>query len=108
VTRGENGATIYAGGQFYGIPAVPPKQISDPTGAGDAFRGGLLRGMAAGWGWDVAGRMGALAATYCLETLGPINHHYTRAEFVVRYREHFDDNGLLDALKEPTYAEPRH
>ena len=108
VTRGENGATIYAHGVLHVIPPVPPKQISDPTGAGDAFRGGLLRGMAAGWGWDVAGRMGALAATYCLETLGPINHSYTRTEFVTRYREHFDDNGLLDALKEPTYAEPRH
>jgi len=108
VTRGENGATIYAAGQFHAIPPVPPRQINDPTGAGDAFRGGLLRGMAAGWSWDVAGRMGALAATYCLETLGPINHHYSRAEFVARYREHFDDAGLLDALKEPTYAEPRH
>ena len=42
--------------------------------------------------------MGALAATYCLEQLGPQNHHYTRAEFVQRYREHFDDAGVLDAL----------
>ena len=98
VTRGEAGATIYAGGSFYSIPAVPPREILDPTGAGDAFRGGLLRGMAAGWGWDVAGRMGALAATYCLEVLGPQNYHYTRAEFVARYREHFDDQGVLEAL----------
>jgi adenosine kinase len=104
VTRGENGATIYGGGHFYAIPAVPPRQISDPTGAGDAFRGGLLRGMAAGWGWDVAGRLGALAATYCLETLGPMNHHYTRAEFVGRYREHFDDQGILDALLHSNHA----
>jgi adenosine kinase len=98
VTRGERGATIYAEGQCYDIPPVPPRQVADPTGAGDAFRGGLLRGMAAGWGWDVAGRMGALAATYCLETLGPQNHHYTRPEFIGRYREHFDDAGVLDAL----------
>ena len=98
VTRGENGATIYAGGVRYDIPAVPPQRILDPTGAGDAFRGGLLRGMAAGWEWGLAGRMGALAATYCLEQLGPQNHHYTRAEFVQRYREHFDDAGVLDAL----------
>ncbi|MCC7360422.1 MAG: carbohydrate kinase family protein [Anaerolineales bacterium] len=98
VTRGENGATIYAGGARYDIPAVPPERILDPTGAGDAFRGGLLRGMTAGWDWGLAGRMGALAATYCLEQLGPQNHHYTRAEFVRRYREHFDDAGVLDAL----------
>jgi len=98
VTRGENGASIYAGGGFYSIPAVPPREILDPTGAGDAFRGGLLRGMAAGWDWSIAGRMGALAATYCLEVLGPQNYHYTRPEFVARYRESFDDEGVLDAL----------
>jgi adenosine kinase len=106
VTRGEAGATIFAGGRCYAIPAVPPRQIKDPTGAGDAFRGGLLRGMAAGWGWDIAGRMGALAATYCLEAVGPINHYYTRAEFVERYREHFDDGGVLDGLfEQPSYQE---
>jgi adenosine kinase len=98
VTRGENGATIYAGGERYNIPVVIPRQIMDPTGAGDAFRGGLLRGMAAGWDWSIAGRMGALAATYCLEVLGPQTFAYTRAEFVARYRENFDDDGVLDAL----------
>jgi adenosine kinase len=98
VTRGENGATIYAGGGFYNIPAVPPRQILDPTGAGDAFRGGLLRGLASGWDWNIAGRMGALAATYCLEVLGPQNYVFTRPEFVARYRDNFDDEGVLDAL----------
>jgi adenosine kinase len=98
VTRGENGATIYAAGAFYSIPAVPPLEILDPTGAGDAFRGGLLRGMASGWDWTIAGRMGCLAATYCLEKLGSQNHSFSRAEFVARYREHFDDEGVLDGL----------
>ena len=98
VTRGENGATIYAGGCVYAIPAVPPRAVLDPTGAGDAFRGGLLRGMSAGWGWDLSGRLGALAATYCLEFVGPQNHTYTRAEFVSRFRDHFDDEGRLDVL----------
>jgi adenosine kinase len=98
VTRGENGATIRAQGCLYTIPPVPPRAVLDPTGAGDAFRGGLLRGMTAGWGWDLAGRVGALAATYCLEFVGPQNHTYTRAEFVARFREHFDDSGLLDSL----------
>jgi adenosine kinase len=98
VTRGEKGASIYAGGCLYTIPVVPPRQILDPTGAGDAFRGGLLRGMAAGWDWSIAGRMGALAATYCLEVMGPQTYSYTRADFVARYRENFDDEGVLDAL----------
>src|SRR3990172_3656631 len=98
VTRGEKGATIRADGVRYDIPVVPPRRIADPTGVGDAFRGGLLRGMAAGWGWDVAGRVASLAATYCLEHVGPQNHAYTRPEFVRRYREHFDDGGQLDLL----------
>lgn len=98
VTRGENGATIYADGRRYDIPPVPVQQMADPTGAGDAFRGGLLRGLISGWGWDVAGRVGALAATYCIEQVGPQNHYYTRADFVNRYRAHFDDAGLLDEL----------
>lgn len=101
VTRGENGATIHAGGEFYAIPAVPPLAIVDPTGAGDAFRGGLLRGMAAGWDWGLSGRVAALAATYCLESLGPENHAFTRAEFVSRFRAHFDDGGALEALLAP-------
>ena len=98
VTRGENGATIYADGQRYNIPAVPVTHLADPTGAGDAFRGGLLRGMASKWSWDLAGRVGALAATYCIEKTGPQNHHFTRAEFVTRFREHFDDAGQLNTI----------
>ncbi|MBI3762206.1 MAG: carbohydrate kinase family protein [Chloroflexi bacterium] len=98
VTRGENGATIYAGGDRCDIPVVPLSRESEPTGAGDAFRGGLLRGWEARWPWAVCGRMGALAATYCLESRGPQNHSYTRPEFVARYRQHFDDDGLLDEL----------
>jgi adenosine kinase len=98
VTRGPDGATIYAEDRCHQIPVVPAREVVDPTGAGDAFRGGLLRGMAAGWGWDVAGRVGSLAATYCIETLGPQNHTYTREDFIRRYRAHFDDGGALDAL----------
>jgi adenosine kinase len=98
VTRGEQGATIYAEGMRVNVPAVPEVRIADPTGVGDAFRGGFLRGVASGWPWDLCGRMGTLAATYCLEQQGPQNHHYTRAEFVARFRRHFDDSGLLDEL----------
>jgi adenosine kinase len=98
VTRGENGADIYTQAGSYHIPVVPPRAIADPTGVGDAFRGGLLKGMAAGWPWEIAGRVGALAATYVLEQVGTQNHAFTRAEFIRRFREHFDDGGLLDAM----------
>jgi adenosine kinase len=46
----------------------------------------------------LAGHMGALAATYTLEQPGPQSHSYTLPEFVARFREHFDDEGALDAL----------
>ena len=98
VTRGERGSTIYAGGCRYDIPIVPLACEAEPTGAGDAYRGGFLRGWEAGWPWEVCGRMGALAATYCLEKPGPQSHSFSRQEFVARYRQHFDDGGLLDTL----------
>jgi len=98
VTLGGEGTRIWAEGRVYDIPVVPPEQMDEPTGVGDAFRGGLIKGLALDLPWDMAGRLGALAATYTLEHFGPQSHHYTLDEFVTRFREHFDDNGALDAL----------
>ncbi len=98
VTSGAKGSLIWAKGEIYNIPAVPPKRGNDPTGVGDAFRAGLIKGLDLGLSWELTGRMGALAATYALEQAGPQNHHYTLADFVTRFREHFDDSGALDAL----------
>lgn len=99
VTLGDKGAQMRIGGEEHLIPVVPPARIADPTGVGDAFRGGLLRGYSLGLPWEIAGRMGSLAAAYVLEQIGTQSHHYSPAEFVRRYREHFDDKGALDALK---------
>lgn len=98
VTLGAEGASIYTGDQKYLVPSVTPAQILDPTGVGDAFRGGFIRGVRQGLDWETCGRMGSLAATYCLETRGPQEHTYTLTEFVARYRKHFDDQGALDVL----------
>jgi len=98
ITLGEQGSHLRIGDEEHHIPAVPPARIADPTGVGDAFRGGLLRGYSLGLPWDVAGRMGSLAATYVLEQLGTQSHHYTPADFVARFRQHFDDRGTLHAL----------
>lgn len=98
VTCGEKGALIYSGGKQYNIPIVPATNIADPTGVGDAFRGGFLRGYRLGLDLQTCGQMGALAATYCLEQKGTQNHHYSPADFIQRYRQNFDDQGKLDVL----------
>ena len=98
VTRGERGASVYAGDQEFSIPILPPERIADPTGVGDAFRGGFLTAYSHGLDWETCGRMGALAATYCLEHIGPQGHSYTPNEFVERYRRYYEDRGKLNVL----------
>ncbi|BBB48926.1 carbohydrate kinase family protein [Pelolinea submarina] len=98
ITCGECGSDIWVKDNHFKIPAVAPKKVADPTGVGDAFRGGFLRGQRLGLDWQTCGQMGALAATYCLENRGTQNHTYTHLEFVQRYRENFDDQGALDIL----------
>ena len=98
ITRGKDGADLYAGGESVHIPTVPEDEIVDPTGVGDAFRGGFLAGYSHGFDWKLCGEIGSLSAVYCLEQRGTQNHSYTPAEFVKRFRQHFDDGGRLDAL----------
>lgn len=98
MTQGKDGATVYAGDETHFIPTVPEEKIVDPTGVGDAFRGGFLTGYAHGWDWVLCGQVGSLAAVYCLEQKGTQSHRYRRAEFIQRFRQHFDDGGKLDEL----------
>lgn len=100
VTRGEHGSTIYANGEQINVPVILPERIVDPTGVGDAFRGGFLSGMARELDWETCGMIGAMSATYCLEQKGTQKHHYTPAAFLARLRKHFDDQGKLDFLLE--------
>ena len=98
ITRGKDGADLYVGGDSVHIPTVPEDEIVDPTGVGDAFRGGFLAGYSHGFDWKLCGEIGSLAAVYCLEQRGPQSHGYTRKEFIERFRKHFDDGGKLDQL----------
>jgi len=98
ITRGEQGASMFVDGQEIYTPIVPATEILDPTGVGDAFRGGFLTGFSHGLDWEICGKMGALSATYCLEAKGTQEHFYTVQEFVSRFREHFNDKGFLDKL----------
>jgi adenosine kinase len=98
ITRGKDGADLYSDGDSVHIPTVPEDEVVDPTGVGDAFRGGFLAGYSHGFDWKLCGEIGSLSAVYCLEQRGTQNHSYTRAEFVKRFRRHFDDGGKLDVL----------
>jgi adenosine kinase len=89
ITRGEHGCKIYDGSDKVDVPAVPPHRIVDPTGVGDAFRGGFMKGMAHSADYEVCARLGAVAATYALEHLGGQSHAYTWPEFRDRYEAHF-------------------
>jgi adenosine kinase len=103
VTRGAEGSTIeLRGGQAEALDGaatfrIPPARLRgpavDPTGVGDAFRGGLLAARHHGLPWEVAGRVGSVAAVYSLEALGPQPTRYTIADFIARYRENYGDEG---------------
>jgi adenosine kinase len=91
VTLGKHGSELYFDGQYARIPPAPAEEVGDPTGGGDAYRAGLLKGLLLGLPLDVVGRMGSVAATYSVERHGPQEHVYTADEFVTRFDRVFPD-----------------
>ncbi len=89
ITKGEHGCTVHTPGRVMDVAAVTPHRIEDPTGVGDAFRGGFMKGLAMGATYQVCAQLGSVAATYALEHLGGTSHAYTWQEFTTRYEQHF-------------------
>jgi adenosine kinase len=89
ITRGEQGCSVFAGGRRTDVRAVPPVRIEDPTGVGDAFRGGFMKGLATEPSYEECARLGSVAATYALEHLGGTSHAYSLDEFKARYVAHY-------------------
>jgi adenosine kinase len=89
ITRGEKGATITTALESFDAPAVAPEREADPTGVGDAYRGGFMKGLAAGADLLTCARLGSVAATYALEHVGGNSHSYSWPEFAARYEKHF-------------------
>ena len=98
ITAGEKGSRIYHDGETIEAAAFAPSEIADPTGAGDAYRAGLILGMSKGFPLKLSAEVGALSATYALEIVGTQNHNFTLPDFVKRFRQLADDGGLLDCL----------
>jgi adenosine kinase len=89
VTKGEHGSSVITRDGRVDVASVAPTRIVDPTGVGDAFRGGLMKGIALGLSYEVSAQVGSVAATYALEHLGGQSHSYTFQEFMARYEAHF-------------------
>ena len=89
VTRGGEGSDIYADGRRYDIPCVGAEQILDPTGCGDAYRSGLLYGIANGYDWEKTGRLAAVMGAIKIASRGGQNHQPSRQEIGERYRRAF-------------------
>jgi adenosine kinase len=87
VTQGGKGSSIYSGGRRIDIPAVPPTDIVDPTGCGDAYRAGLLYGIANDFDWEMTGRLASLLGSIKIAQRGPQNHELTRDSVAKRFRD---------------------
>lgn len=92
VTRGAQGSEIHADGQRYDIPCVKAGDEVDPTGCGDAYRAGLLYGIAHGMDWQTTGRLASLLGAVKIASRGGQNHHLAREELLVRFKENFGMN----------------
>jgi adenosine kinase len=91
VTMGGEGSIIHAGGATYAIAAVRPSAIVDPTGCGDAYRAGLLYGIANEWDWESTGNLASVMGTIKIESRGGQNHAVDRDTIALRYRDAFGE-----------------
>jgi adenosine kinase len=88
-TLGRHGSRITTRDGSVDIPAAAAVRELDPTGAGDAYRAGLVAGLLRGLDLYAAGCVGSLAATHAVEHVGTIEHGYTREDFSRRHVECF-------------------
>ncbi len=89
VTRGGSGSTVWQDGKSVDIPSVTPEAVVDPTGCGDAYRGGILYGIVNGLDWALTGRLASLIGSLKIARRGAQNHSFTRDEIATRFKESF-------------------
>ena len=88
-TKGEQGAEVVTRSGKSQVPVVPTDNVVDPTGAGDAFRGGLIKGLVEGTSLERAVMLGTVCSHYVIQSVGTQEYHYTREEFDAKLVEHF-------------------
>ncbi len=89
VTFGAKGSLVMAGGERHEVPCVEADRVVDPTGCGDAYRAGLLYGIAHGWDWPTTGKLGAVMGAVKIAHRGAQNHATAREEIEARFRRAF-------------------
>jgi len=89
VTLGAQGSLVYSGGRIETIPSVKPARVADPTGCGDAYRAGLLYGIANDLDWPTTGRLASLLGSIKIAERGAQNHQFSRDEIGTRFRDAF-------------------
>jgi adenosine kinase len=87
VTLGEQGSKIIRPEGETSIPAVRPRKVEDPTGAGDSYRGGLISGLIQGKDIELCARMGSVCASFAVESYGTQEYRFTPAEFQNRLNQ---------------------
>lgn len=95
-THGPGPAVVQVGADRLEIPVVPARRVADPTGVGDAFRAGFLA--AQGWGLELerSGQVGALLATYVVETVGTQEYAVTPPDFLDRLAQAYGDDAAAE------------
>ncbi|MES2014771.1 MAG: carbohydrate kinase family protein [Patescibacteria group bacterium] len=91
-TLGANGSEIRKDGMIIKAPPGKPKNVSDPTGAGDAYRAGFTHGLLKGWPLETIGKFAGLVACYTVELKGTQTHIFNRISLGARYKENFKES----------------
>jgi adenosine kinase len=87
-TLGEMGSRVITADDELAIPAARPKVVIDPTGAGDAYRGGLIKGLVQGKDIRECAIMGSICASFAVECYGTQEYHFSPDEFRERLRRY--------------------
>lgn len=91
ITKGAKGSEVYNQNKKIIIPPARPKNTNDPTGAGDAYRAGLIKGLMENWDWNKIGRLAGLVSVYTVEKYGTQTHRFSLKDLAMRYKKNFGD-----------------
>jgi adenosine kinase len=104
LTLGKRGSMLYWGDEAISVPVAHLERIEDPTGAGDAYRGGFFAALANDLPPAVCGKIGSLCSVYAMENMGTTAHRFTVSEFITRYTRYFGAEPALEQLRQATAA----